>query len=144
MVIISKIGTKKRLLLVLIVFLFLFLSSASSVYAGFSIGDFNKTSGLDATGGKTGHKADNKLITPIDVTVASLIKLFLSFLGVIFLGLMIYAGFLWMTAKGNQTKIDKATSIITNSVIGLILIIAAYMITLLIRNSFVFDPLSNI
>ena len=53
----------------------------------------------------------------------------LSFLGVIFLVLTIYAGLLWMTAQGNDQQVDKAKEILKNAIIGLIIVMAAYAIT---------------
>lgn len=59
----------------------------------------------------------------------SLIGAVLSFVGVIFLILMIYAGILWMTAGGNQEQVSKAKNLITSSIIGLIIVFGAYAIT---------------
>ena len=53
----------------------------------------------------------------------------LSFVGVLFLILMIYAGILWMTAQGNDQQVSKAKSLLINGVIGLIIVFAAYAIT---------------
>ncbi len=52
----------------------------------------------------------------------------LGLLGVIFIVLIIYAGFNWMTASGNEDKITKARSTILHAVIGLIIIISSYVI----------------
>ncbi len=68
--------------------------------------------------------------------IGAIIGTFLSLIGVIFLCLIIYGGFLWMTAAGNETKVLSAKKILTNSVIGLIIIVAAYSIT-----RFIFDAL---
>lgn len=62
-------------------------------------------------------------------TVGKIIKAVLGLLGTIFLALTIYAGVLWMTAAGEEEKITKATGILKTSVIGLIIILAAYSIT---------------
>jgi len=53
----------------------------------------------------------------------------LSFVGVLFLILMIYAGILWMTAQGNDQQVSKAKGLLINGVIGLIIVFAAYAIT---------------
>lgn len=50
-------------------------------------------------------------------------------LGVILVVLVIYAGFLWMTASGNADQVKKAKGILINAVIGIIIIMAAYAIT---------------
>lgn len=53
----------------------------------------------------------------------------LGIIGVLFLLLMIYAGFLWMTAAGNETQLTKAKGILTNSLIGTFIIVLAYTLT---------------
>ncbi|MFH1173456.1 MAG: pilin [bacterium] len=64
-----------------------------------------------------------------ETIIGKIIKIVLDVLGVIFLCLMVYGGYLWMTASGNEEKISKAKSIITNSTIGLIIVLAAYAVT---------------
>lgn len=61
--------------------------------------------------------------------IGQLIKIGLSVLGVILLVLVIYAGFLWMTAGGETAKVEKAKSFMLNAVIGLVIILAAYAVT---------------
>ncbi|QQS60425.1 hypothetical protein IPN41_00350 [Candidatus Falkowbacteria bacterium] len=61
--------------------------------------------------------------------VALIIKSFLGLLGVIFIILIVLAGYNWMTAAGDEEKIKKATSTIRSAIIGLLIIIAAYSIT---------------
>ena len=56
----------------------------------------------------------------------------LSFLGAIFLILMIYSGYMWMTARGNDTQVTKARTIMTQAVVGLVIVITAYAITIFI------------
>jgi len=61
--------------------------------------------------------------------IGTVIKTLLSFVGVIFLVLMVYAGYLWMTARGDESKIEKAQDIIRSSIIGLVIMVGAYSIT---------------
>lgn len=65
----------------------------------------------------------------------AIIGTFLSFLGIIFLGLVIYGGFLWMTSAGNEGKVMKAKETLTQAVIGLIIILSAYSITYFVFNA---------
>jgi len=67
--------------------------------------------------------------------IGALIGTFLSLIGVIFLCLIIYGGFLWMTSAGNEAKVLSAKKVLTNSVIGLIIILAAYSLTRFIFNA---------
>lgn len=62
-------------------------------------------------------------------TAALIIRSLLGLVGMIFLGLSLYAGFLWMTASGEEEKVTKATGILKMAVIGLIVILAAYSLT---------------
>ncbi len=71
--------------------------------------------------------------------VAIIISLALSLLGIIFVALIIYAGFTWMTAQGDESKVEKAKNIIIAAVIGIIITISAYIIT-----HFVFSSLNDI
>ena len=61
--------------------------------------------------------------------VAKVINIFLGAMGVLFLALMVYGGYLWMTAMGEEEKITKSKDTIVPAVIGLIIILAAYSLT---------------
>ena len=56
----------------------------------------------------------------------------LSLVGTIFLVLMVYAGYLWMTARGEEEQVKKAQKIIMTTMIGIVIILGAYAITKLI------------
>ena len=65
----------------------------------------------------------------IATTIASIIKVALTLMGIVVVTLFIYAGFLWMTAAGNPDKVGKAKTLLAQAVIGLILILASYAIS---------------
>ncbi|MFA6522002.1 MAG: hypothetical protein WCT24_00160 [Patescibacteria group bacterium] len=65
----------------------------------------------------------------LPVFIGNIIYVLLSFLGVVFLVFVIYAGFLWMTAAGNADNTKKAKTLLMQAVIGLVIILAAYAIT---------------
>ncbi len=67
--------------------------------------------------------ADPRLI------IANIIRIVLGFLGIIFIILIIYAGWLWLSAAGNADKIDKAKKVLIAAVIGLVIILASFAIT---------------
>ncbi len=67
--------------------------------------------------------------TTLSETIGTVIKAALSLVGTIFLALTVYAGFLWMTAAGDESQIEKAQNIIRSSVIGMIIALSAYGIT---------------
>ncbi|MEK7067957.1 MAG: hypothetical protein AAB956_03090 [Patescibacteria group bacterium] len=64
----------------------------------------------------------------LQAMVVLVINGILGLLGIIFLVLVLYAGFLWMTAAGNEDQVGKAKNILTTSIIGIIIIVAAYAI----------------
>ena len=57
-----------------------------------------------------------------------IINIALGFLGAIAIGLIIYAGFLWMTSNGNEEKVETAKKILKNAAIGLVIILASWAI----------------
>ena len=61
--------------------------------------------------------------------IGRIIQVALSLLGVVTLGLIIYAGFLWMTSGGEEEKIRNAKNILKNAVIGLVIILSSWAIT---------------
>jgi hypothetical protein len=65
----------------------------------------------------------------LPVLIGRIIRVLLSLLGIIFVVLMVYAGFKWMTARGESEPIDEAKSTIRSAIIGLIIIFLAYAIT---------------
>ena len=60
--------------------------------------------------------------------VVDMIRVVLGFLGVIAVVLILYAGFKWMTSRGNEETIGDAKKILTAGLIGLIIILSAYII----------------
>lgn len=64
----------------------------------------------------------------IRIIIANIIRAALGLIGIILVGLLLYAGYLWMTAGGNDEQILQAKSIIRNAVIGLAIILSAYTI----------------
>ena len=69
----------------------------------------------------------------------SIINVILGFLGLVLLGYLIYAGFLWMTSGGESDKAKEARTMIANAIIGLVIIVAAFAIS-----NFVLTSLVNI
>ncbi|HPV70550.1 MAG TPA: pilin [Candidatus Magasanikbacteria bacterium] len=65
----------------------------------------------------------------LETVIGSIVKTALSLIGVIFLVLMIYGGYLWMTARGDSKIAEKAKDIITMAAIGLVIVMLAYAIT---------------
>ena len=72
----------------------------------------------------------------IELVIGSIIQTFLSLFGIIFLALMIYGGYKWMMAKGNDEEVTKAKAIIRNAIIGLVIALLAYVITIFVVTYF--------
>src|SRR5690348_11405079 len=73
--------------------------------------------------------------TDIRVVVARIIRTALGLLGIVALVLVLYAGFIWMTAGGNEERISQAKKILLNSVIGLAIIMSSYAIASFVISS---------
>jgi len=63
------------------------------------------------------------------ILAARIINVALGLIGIILVSLILYAGFLYMTSEGETGKIDTAKKIITNAIIGLVIILSAWAIT---------------
>jgi hypothetical protein len=84
---------------------------------------------IDPLGGTEfyGSLSDTGLGTADPVTVASqIVNVFLRLLGAITVMLMIYGGWTWIWARGNQEEVTKAKEIITGAVIGLVIVLASF------------------
>lgn len=80
----------------------------------------------------------------INTSISTIIKAALSLVGTIFLILSVYAGILWMTASGNEEKVEKAKQIVTQAVIGLAITLSAYAITAFVTTKLNTSPSSPV
>jgi len=98
--------------------LFCQAANLSDAFSGF----LEKAGGRDGAGYDPGQRT-------IDPIIGNIILIITSVLGVLFLALMIYGGFTWMTALGDEKKVTKAKDLLVAAIIGLIILVAAYMVT---------------
>lgn len=63
-----------------------------------------------------------------------IIRVMLGLTTLVLISLNLYAGYLWMTASGNEEQVTKAKTLIRNAVIGLIIVLSAYSITIFAAN----------
>ena len=70
--------------------------------------------------------------------VGAVINVALGFLDIIAVIIVLYGGFLWMTAAGNEDQVAKAKKLLTAGIIGIVIILAAWGLAL-----FVLDALLN-
>jgi hypothetical protein len=61
--------------------------------------------------------------------VGLLISAVLGILGIVFLVLVLYAGFQWMTAAGDEKKVTTAKNILIRATVGLLICVSAYSIS---------------
>ena len=73
----------------------------------------------------------------IRIIIARIIRIIIGFLGIIAVGLIIYAGWLWMSSEGNEEKITKAKQVLKNAIIGLIIILSAFAIATFVLNKLI-------
>lgn len=126
---------KKILALIFIGFIF-FSGTALSVKA--ESYNFKEDSGINDIAPKIGYDVDSEM--PIEYYIGNILGLVFSFLGLVFLILVIYAGINWMTAQGNTSQIDKAKNTLVKAIVGLVICLSAYAITYFITNIFENTP----
>ncbi|MFW6110138.1 MAG: hypothetical protein ACOC6Q_01810, partial [Patescibacteria group bacterium] len=61
--------------------------------------------------------------------------------GLLLFGYLIFGGFKFMTAGGDEEAVEKAKTMLTNAIIGLIIIATAYFITLILGQILAIDIL---
>ncbi|EKD43253.1 MAG: hypothetical protein ACD_72C00390G0004 [uncultured bacterium] len=114
----------KKILVTILFSLILLPSLVLATGPDIGIGSANKIAQ------KAGYESANQYT--LSETVGKYIKVALSMVGTIFLALTIYAGYLWMTASGNEENVTKAKDILQMATIGLIITLASYSITVFV------------
>lgn len=85
--------------------------------------------GLNSTADKSGFKTDTTGAPEIAQLVGQIIGIALSLLGLVFMVLIIYGGFLWMQARGNEEDAKQAKEIVINATIGVVVVFSAYAVS---------------
>ena len=73
----------------------------------------------------------------IRITVARMIRVAMQMLGIIVVVIILYGGFVWMTAGGNDEKITEAKKWIFSGIVGLAIILSSYAIATFVIGSLV-------
>lgn len=68
-------------------------------------------------------------------TINAIIRVILSFLGILAVIIILWGGFIWMTAAGDDGKTEKARKLIIAGVVGIVIILAAYSIAYFVINT---------
>jgi len=79
----------------------------------------------------------------LGVVISMVIRAALTLLGIIFLVIIVFAGYRWMTASGNEEAIQKAQSSIKRAIIGLVIVMLAYAITAFVFNQLPFGAVGD-
>ena len=121
---------KKRTQLILTIICLLIIISIPAVTLATSA----VTSNLTNAGSNAGYDTSGDT-TALATIAGTIIRAFLSLLGVVFISLTVYAGFLWMTASGNEEQITKAKKIMSGALVGLVITLSAFSIYYFISSS---------
>lgn len=82
------------------------------------------TDGLEVTADTAGYSKN----VQIEQVVGSLVNSVLALLGVAFVVLLVYAGGLYLTARGDVGQVEKAQDLIRQAVTGMIIVSLSYVI----------------
>ncbi len=100
----------------------------------------NPTTG---TFGKLSHPLENLRGSETGEGLGTLINNLVTFAtyiaGIALLGYLIYGGISWIVAGGNEDQVEKAQKTISNAVIGIVIVVAAIMITQILGNVLGFE-----
>lgn len=86
---------------------------------------------LKTIGGDSGFSEETTSSSVFEI-IGSIVNVLLSTLGIIFTILILYAGYNWMIAGGDESKIEKAKNTLTRAVIGLIIVVSSWAIWMFI------------
>ena len=99
---------------------------------------FLENSGISETAVASGHK-DQKIFGSPDslfTGIGSIVNSVLGLVGIVFFILLIYGGYLWMTAQGEESQVEKSKNIIKSAIIGLVVTMSAFAISVFVMSSF--------
>ena len=91
---------------------------------------------LETVAGTGGAGYDTGVTEPESI-ISQVIKVVLGFFGIIFVILIIYGSYKYMMARGNEEEIKNAVGTIQKAIIGLLIVMSAYAISVFIIEQFV-------
>lgn len=92
------------------------------------------------TNAKYNTKGDD---TGLAQTIGNIISASLGLLGVLFLAFTVFAGYMYLTAGGDEERVKTAIKYLRNAVIGLIIVLASFGITKWVVNAIVQSSLTE-
>lgn len=69
------------------------------------------------------------------VVIMRIVSVTFGLIGVVLVGLLVYAGWMYMTAGGESEQTEKAKTTIRNAIIGLVIVLLSYAIARFVTNS---------
>ncbi len=90
--------------------------------------------------GQSGYVTDSAEGVPLALRIGVIFNTILVLVGIIFLMVTVYSGIKWMTASGNEELMTAARNRIKLAVIGLAIILGAWIITTFVLRA-AFGPL---
>jgi hypothetical protein len=98
------------------------MTTLAATTSGYESGLSGAVKGVETIGAETGTQGN------LPVLVGNIINALLGVLGIVLVGILIYAGVLYLTAKGEPEKTKTAIKLITQAVIGIVSNLAAFAI----------------
>ena len=130
-------NNSKKIKKILFVFIFLF----SFAISPFDLRADDITQTLETFAGDKTELNDHKISQSYSGEslvnqAVGLVNKFVAFLNVIFICLMVYAGFIWINSQGEEEKIRQSLSIIKQAIIGFMITNLAYFIYYYLKHIF--------
>lgn len=121
----------KKIYLLLLIFVLSVLFIGNSCLAGFlnTTTKNNIKAQTDNASASSYNAADANTIYSLVQTV---INAFLALIGVILLAYLLSAGYKWMTAHGEEEKVNQAKDTIKRAIVGTIIVVGAYAISIFV------------
>jgi cytochrome bd-type quinol oxidase subunit 2 len=90
------------------------------------------TDRLQGVGSQAGFGQDRSL----PLTIGQIIQSVLALLGIMCMAYLIYGGYTWLMARGDESKVEKAKETIKDAIIGVLIILSAYIISAFVLSRF--------
>ncbi|MBI2436749.1 MAG: hypothetical protein HYV41_03345 [Candidatus Magasanikbacteria bacterium] len=117
----------------LILYFYGFFFLATPIYAIKTLND--ATPALKKVSGQTGITEES-----VPSVVGNALQAALYISGLLFFLFIVYAGIVWMTARGKDERIEKARNTMIGATIGMVILVASYGITNLIQTRVITGP----
>jgi hypothetical protein len=89
--------------------------------------------GLEKTAVQAGYEIEGTSAS-LSGRVQVVISAFLGLMALVFFGLTLYGGIIWLTARGKEDAVEKAKGILEAAIIGLIVVVFSYAIATFVLN----------